>query len=45
VREIDELKERRGVSDIIGGIGIIMGVGGLFLYLKARKLAAKSKAD
>ena len=45
VREIDELKERRGVSDIIGGIGIIMGIGGLFLYLKARKLAAKSKAD
>jgi nickel transport protein len=45
VREIDELKERRGLSDIIGGIGIIMGVGGLILFLKARKMAAKSKAD
>jgi len=44
VREIDELKERRGLSDIIGGIGVIIGVGGLLLYLQARKLAAKSKA-
>ena len=45
VREIDELKERRGLSDIIGGIGVIMGVGGLLLYLQARKQAGKSRPE
>jgi len=45
IRELDMLKERRGLSDIIGGIGIIMGVGGLLLYLQARKLSAKSRSE
>jgi nickel transport protein len=44
MRELDELKERRDLSDIIGGIGIIIGVGGLLLYLQARKLTAKSRS-
>lgn len=41
MRSLDELKERRSLSDIIGGIGIIMGIGGLFLYFQARKMTKK----
>ena len=41
MRALDELKERRTMSDIIGGVGIIMGIGGMFLYFKARKIADK----
>jgi nickel transport protein len=44
MRALDELKERRTMSDIIGGVGIIMGIGGLFLYFQARKLVSKSKS-
>lgn len=36
-REIDELKERRSFSDILGGIGFIVGILGLFAYVKSRK--------
>jgi nickel transport protein len=36
-REISELKERRGFSDIVGGIGFIVGILGMFAYLKARQ--------
>lgn len=36
-REISELKERRGFSDIVGGIGFIVGVLGMLAYLKARQ--------
>ena len=36
-REISELKERRGFSDIVGGIGFIVGVLGMVAYLKARQ--------
>lgn len=36
-REISELKERRGFSDIVGGIGLIVGILGIFAYLKARQ--------
>jgi len=36
-REISELKERRGFSDIVGGIGFIVGVLGIVAYLKARQ--------
>jgi nickel transport protein len=36
-REISELKERRGFSDIVGGIGFIVGVLGIYSYLKARQ--------
>ena len=36
-REISELKERRGFSDIVGGIGFIVGILGIVAYLKARQ--------
>lgn len=36
-REISELKERRSLSDILGGIGFIVGVLGAFAYFQARK--------
>ncbi|MBI1195322.1 MAG: hypothetical protein GC138_05715 [Gammaproteobacteria bacterium] len=38
VRGLSELKERRGVSDIVGGIGIIGGFLGVYFFLQARKL-------
>jgi len=37
VREISELKNKTSLSDIIGGLGFILGALGLFAYLKARK--------
>jgi hypothetical protein len=37
MREVSEMKERRGFSDIVGGIGFIFGIVGVFFYLKARK--------
>jgi len=37
-REISELKERRGFSDIVGGIGFIVGLLGVFAYVKARQI-------
>ncbi len=37
VREIAELKNKTNFSDIVGGIGFILGALGLFAYLKARK--------
>lgn len=36
-KEIAELKERRAASDIIGGLGFIIGVLGLFAYFKASR--------
>ncbi len=40
VREIAELKNKTNFSDIVGGIGFILGALGLFAYLKARKTTA-----
>jgi len=40
VRGLSELKERRGISDIVGGIGIIGGIMGVFFFLQARKIRA-----
>jgi hypothetical protein len=40
-REISELKERRGFSDIVGGIGFIVGILGIVAYLKARQEARR----
>ena len=45
MRALDELKSRRNMSDIIGGVGIIMGIGGFLLYVKARKLTEKRNAE
>lgn len=42
-REISELKERRGFSDIVGGIGFIVGILGVFAYLKGRQESRRSK--
>ncbi len=39
-REIAELKERRSFSDIVGGVGFIVGLLGVFAYYKARKSAS-----
>ena len=44
-REISELKERRGFSDIVGGIGFIVGVLGIFAYLKARHVIRNTKGQ
>lgn len=37
MRSLSELKEQRGFSDIVGGIGFIVGLIGIFFYVKARK--------
>lgn len=37
MRNISELKEQKSFSDIVGGIGFIVGLLGIFFYLKARK--------
>ncbi|MEJ2652365.1 MAG: cobalt ABC transporter permease [Gammaproteobacteria bacterium] len=42
-REISALKERRGFSDIVGGIGLIIGVLGGFAYFKARQELRRGK--
>ena len=36
-REISELKNKARMSDIVGGIGFIIGLLGLYAFLKARK--------
>lgn len=43
-RNIAELNESRTMSDIIGGIGFIVGIIGVFFYLKARKSGSGSSA-
>ncbi|WP_413693924.1 hypothetical protein [Psychromonas sp. KJ10-2] len=40
-REIQELKEKSGLRDIIGGIGYIFGLLGLVAFLRERKQKAK----
>jgi nickel transport protein len=37
MREVSEMKEERGFTSIIGGIGFIFGILGIGFYLKARK--------
>ncbi|MDR2877806.1 MAG: hypothetical protein LBV36_07210 [Chromatiales bacterium] len=44
VRGLSELKEQRGVSDIVGGIGLIVGLIGVFFYVKARRMLAAGSA-
>jgi len=41
-REIQALKEKSGLRDIIGGIGYIFGLLGLVAFLRERKQKAKS---
>ncbi len=45
VRNVAELRERRTISDIIGGIGFIVGIVGVFFYLKARGMQGRSAAS
>ena len=42
-REISQLKERRGFSDIVGGIGMILGILGVFAYIKSRRETRREK--
>lgn len=42
MRSISELKEQKSFSDIVGGIGFIVGLLGIFFYLKARKESART---
>ena len=37
MREVSEMKEERGFSSIVGGIGFIFGIVGIIFYLKAKK--------
>jgi len=39
MRSVSALEARRGFSDIVGGIGFIVGILGTVFYLKARKLS------
>jgi nickel transport protein len=45
VRSLSELKEARSFSDIVGGIGFIVGIIGVFFYLKARKMLENHPAS
>jgi nickel transport protein len=38
MRSISELEERRSFSDIVGGLGFIVGIAGIFFYVKARSM-------
>ena len=40
-QEIQSLKEKSGLRDILGGIGYIFGLLGLVAFLRERKLKAK----
>jgi len=44
MRGLSELKEQRTFSDIVGGLGFIVGIIGVFYYVKARKLLNEKKA-
>lgn len=41
MRNLSELKEQKSFSDIIGGVGFIVGLFGIFFYLKARRERAQ----
>ena len=41
-REIDELKQKTHTSDLVGGIGYILGIFGLYAFLKFRKESQNS---
>ena len=43
MRGLSELKEQRTFSDIVGGLGFIVGIIGVFYYFKARKLLNEKK--
>jgi nickel transport protein len=45
MRAIEELKEGAKFSNIIGGIGFIFGIVGIFSYLKARKMLGHVNAQ
>ncbi len=45
MRSISELQERRSFSDIVGGIGFIIGIAGVYFYLKARRMLQAGDKD
>lgn len=42
MRAVEELKEQASFSNIVGGIGFIVGLVGVFFYIKARKMLGQS---
>ncbi|HFD92805.1 MAG TPA: hypothetical protein ENJ22_05905 [Gammaproteobacteria bacterium] len=42
MRSISELEERRSFSDIVGGLGFIVGIAGVYFYVKARGMLQKT---
>ena len=45
MRSISEMREERSLANIVGGIGYIFGILGIFFYIKARKETDQSKKD
>jgi len=45
MRSISELEERRSFSDIVGGLGFIVGIAGAFFYVKARNMLKQGGKD
>ena len=43
MRNISEMREEKSLAEIVGGIGFIFGLMGIYFYLKARK-DAQAKA-
>jgi nickel transport protein len=42
MRTVDQMRESANFSNIVGGIGFIFGIVGVFFYIKARQILAKS---
>lgn len=45
MRGISELEERRSFSDIVGGLGFIVGIAGVYFYVKARGMLRQAGKD
>ena len=45
MRELSELTAKSNFSDILGGIGFIFGIIGVFFYVKARKIMNMNKGS
>ncbi len=45
MRSISELEERRSFSDIVGGLGFIVGIAGVYFYVKARGMLQQAGKD
>jgi nickel transport protein len=45
MRTVDQMRESANFSNIVGGIGFIFGIVGVFFYIKARQILAKSSSQ